>query len=232
MIVHEDRELEIAALDGGLCLCVPVSVYLPNGSDKVVITSYTDTWGICEEYEKRFGENPFSQEGLSFLEEKVAPVIAKYGYSCDSAEHRVIYEYTVGTVTEEMKKHDGAVIIRSPEEIPKLPCLCLHKPEADADDEFGVCAVVIADGAVCSVAGVNDMFTDDTVEIFVETAKKYRRRGFGTAAVAALSMYLTERGHTVGYKCGADNIASAGIAERLGMTLSGKRFDMVCYAEE
>ena len=75
------------------------------------------------------------------------------------------------------------------------------------------------------------MFSDDTYEIYVETAKAYRGRGFATAAVAALSEYLIGRGCVVGYKCGEDNEASAAVAEKLGMKLDGCRFDMVCYAD-
>lgn len=233
MIVHEDCELESAALGGELCLCVPVSVYLAADSDKAVITSYENVWDICTEYEEKYGDAPFSDEGLLFLENRVAPEIGKCGYLCDRKEHRVINEYMAAAVTKEMRKcSETAVIINSPEEIPELPCLCLHKPEVTSDDDYGVCAVVISDGFVCSVAGVNDMFTDDTAEIYVETAKGFRGRGFGKAAAASLAKYLIERGCVVGYKCAADNTASVCIAEKLGMTYTGKRFDMVCYAEE
>lgn len=233
MLLHEDTEMEETALDGGFCLCVPVSVWLAAESDEPEITAYRNVWDICEKYEKLHGGDPFSADAIAFLEENIAPVIKKHGYCCDVKDHRVVNEYRMSSVTDAVRSlAEGTVIVRSADEVKDLPCLCLHKPEPDEDDECDVCAVVISDGAVVAVAGVNDMFTDDTIEIHVETSREYRRRGFGTSAVAALSEYLTGLGYTVGYKCGVDNTASVGIAERLGMTLSGRRFDMVCYADE
>ncbi len=233
MLIHEDREIEEAAVSGGLCLCVPVSVRLDAGSDEAVITAYENVWDICTEYERAYGKDPFSPAAIDFLEKNVAPVIKKCGYGCDPRDHRTVAEYTVSEVTDEISTAaEDARLVKDASEITDLPCLCLHKPETDPDDEYGVCAVVIKDGAVCAVAGVNDFFTDDTVEINVETAKDYRRKGFGSAAVAALAEYLVGLGCTVGYKCGTDNKGSVGIAEKLGMTYTGTVFDMVCCAEE
>ncbi len=231
MLVHEDFEIESAAVAGEFCLCVPVSVRLDAHSAEAVITAYENVWDICTEYERNYSD-PFSAEAVQFLEENVAPIIEKCGYSCDSGDHRVVREYTLSQVNDVIKEAaKNARIIRSPEDICGLKCLCLHKPEVDPDDEYGVCAVVIRDGVICAVAGVNDFFTDDTVEIHVETAKEYRKTGCGSAAVAALTEYLTGMGCTVGYKCGSENTGSVKIAERLGMTYVGKVYDMVCYAE-
>lgn len=232
MLLHETLEIEEAALEGGLCICVPVSVWLEEGMDEAEITAYGNVWDICEEYEKRFSDSLFCAEARDFLMDRIAPIVKNYGYEADTKAFGVTLEYRIGRSSRTVRKYaEGAVIVRSADEIKDYPCPLLHKPDPDDEDEAFACAVVICDGAVVALAGVNDFFTDDTHEIFVETAKEYRGRGFGTAAVAALTDHLAGLGLTVGYKCGEDNKASSAIAEKLGMTLSGRRMDLVCYAE-
>ena len=82
-----------------------------------------------------------------------------------------------------------------------------------------------------ALAGINDIADDDAVEIFVETAKEYRRKGYGTAVVATLVRHLTKLGYSVAYNCAESNRASSAIAEKLGMTLKGRRLSVVCYGK-
>lgn len=232
MLLHEELEIEEAALEGGLCICVPVSVWLEEGMCEAEITAYGNVWDICEEYEKNFADDLFCAAAKDFLVGKIAPIVKNYGYEADVKSFGTVLEYRIAELNEKIGKYSvGATVIRSADEVKDYPCSLLHKPDPDDEEEAYACAVVICDGAVVALAGVNDFFTDDTHEIFVETAKEYRGRGFGTAAVAALTEHLTGIGLTVGYKCKEDNKASCAIAEKLGMTLSGKRLDLVCYAD-
>lgn len=232
MLIHEDIELERAILEDKFCVCVPVSVWLEEGNTEPEITAYNCVWDICSEYEKRFGGDPFCGDATDLLCGKIAPVMRAYGYELDSKESRVNREYRITETDEKIADiAKTAMLVRSAEQIAGIPCLCLHDPDPDYEDEAYACAVVICDGAICAVAGVNDLFTDDTHEIFVETAKEYRGRGFATAAVAALTKHLTGLGYTVGYKCGEDNKASVAVAEKVGMPLAGRRYDLLCYAD-
>ena len=232
MLLHEELEIEEAALEGGLCICVPVSVWLEEGQSEAEITAYGNVWDICEEYEKYFSDDLFGVAAKGFLMEKIAPIVKNLGYEIDVKSFGAILEYKIAETNETVEKYSGgAMIVRSADEVKDYACPLLHKPDPDDENEAYACAVVICDGAVVAIAGVNDFFTDDTHEIFVETAKDYRGRDFGTAAVAKLTEHLTGLGLTVGYKCGEGNAASAAIAEKLGMTLSGRRMDLVCYAE-
>ena len=231
MILHEDPQLEEAAVDGGLCVCVPFSVWLGSGCREPEITAYNNVWDIAVEYERLYGDDPFSADAVSWITHKVRPIAEEMGYTLDEKESGVVREYRLSEVTPEIKTlAEKARLVYTDKDIEGMICLCLHKPETDGDEDEP-CAIVECDGAICAVAGLNDYFTDDTCEIYVETAKDYRGRGFGTAAVAALSEHILSRGETVGYKCGNGNKESAAIAEKIGMTLDGCRLDLVCYSK-
>ena len=230
MLIHENEMMENAAMDEALCICVPVSLWKPEVGE-LEITAYRNVWDICADYEIVHGDDPFDGSALSELCDKVEPIAEKMGYSMDRKNNRPVMEYSLTETNNAIKTYaEKASIIHSTKEVAEFSCLCLHKPET-AEDGFDACAVIICDNAVCAVAGINDFSDDDSYEIYVETARDYRERGYASSAVSALSEYLISKGCTVSYKCGADNKASIAVAEKLGMKLCGCRYDAVCYAE-
>lgn len=232
MLIHEDWELERAAVSGDFDVIVPVSVYLPEDGGEAQITAYDAVWDICKRYEEREHGGLLTDEARRRLCDELEPTVRRLGYDIDRKGSRVILEYRLDGCEPSAEADGGAVIIHSKREVAGIPCLVLHRPEPDPADETDICAVVMCDGAICTVAGVNDYADDDAVEIYVETAKKYRGRGFGTAAVRALAAHLCGQGCSVAYNCAETNRASSGIAERLSMTLVGRRYSIICYAGE
>ena len=217
-------------MDGELCICVPVSLWLPENGE-LEITAYKNVWDICEEYEAAHGFDPFEADALEELCNKVEPVASDMGYTMDRKGNRTVLEFSLSEMNDIVKTNaENAIVIQSYKDVSDHPCLCLHKPET-AEDGFDACAVVVCDNAVCAVAGINDFSDDDSYEIYVETTKDYRGRGYASAAVSALAEYLISKGCTISYKCGSDNAASIAVAKKLGMKLDGCRFDAVCYAE-
>ncbi|MBE6707724.1 MAG: GNAT family N-acetyltransferase [Ruminococcaceae bacterium] len=232
MLVHEDKILEDAAMGGELCIAVPVSVYIPLPNGEWEITAYENVWEICMEHEAKYGEDILSDSSVKELFSKISPVADKMGYTADEKESRVIREYRVSSLNEDILNYsDMAQIVRDESEIRGLECPLLHPPCPDPEDECDVCAVVVRDGVIVSCAGVNDISDDDAVEIFVETAKAYRGKGYGKAAVATLVRHLTNSGYAVAYNCADTNKSSSAIAEKLNMTLAGKRLSIVCFAK-
>lgn len=83
--------------------------------------------------------------------------------------------------------------------------------------------VMVADGravAICTSVGA----TADAHTAGVETAPHYRGRGFAAGAVAAWARAVRALGATAFYATSVDNIASQGVARRLGLTLVGAEF--------
>ncbi len=232
MLIHEDKMLESAAMEGELCIAVPVSVFVPHSDGECRITAYENVWEICMEHEAEYGSDILGETSVKELFSKIAPVADGMGYEADEKESRVILEYRISSPNEDISGFSGnARIIHDTAEVEGLECHLLHSPCPDPEDECDVCAVVIRDNTVVSCAGVNDISDDDAVEIFVETAKDYRGCGYGKATVSALVRHLTNMNYTVAYNCAETNKASSAIAEKLGMTLVGKRLSVVCYAK-
>lgn len=231
MLVHEDPVLEKAAMEGELCIAVPVSVYKPECGE-CVITAYENVWDICDAHEKKYGDDILSEESVKGLFAAVAPVAEGMGYSADVKESRIIREYRArGERLPSFDCDENVVTVGDTAEVEGLECLLLHDPEPDPDDEEDVCTVIIKDGRIVALAGINDIADDDSVEIFVETAKDFRGRGYGTAVTAALVNHLARIGYNTAFNCAESNKASSAIAEKLGMTLEGRRYSLVCYGK-
>lgn len=232
MLIHEDHELESAAMSGDFDVIVPVSVFVPEIGEHEIV-AYNCVWDICEKYERDNRSDILNRGAIEKLFSEVAPAASQMGYSIDSKGSRVILEHRIKEPTAAIiEEAAGALIIRSAVEINGLVCPLLHHPEPDEYDETDVCAVVVKDGVICACAGVNDLADDDACEIFVETAAEYCGKGYGTAAVAALVLHLCGQGCEVAYNCAENNLASSAIARKLGMTLIGRRLSMICYAGE
>lgn len=81
-------------------------------------------------------------------------------------------------------------------------------------DLFGV----VVDGRLVSVADVPDVpyMSDLVAEPGIVTLAGYRRRGYATAAVGALLAHLLAEGKAPLWSCGAGNVGSRALAERVG----------------
>ena len=76
-----------------------------------------------------------------------------------------------------------------------------------------------------------DTDSPEEIEIGVDTAEAYRRRGYGAACVRALTNELCRMGHTVTYECASGNAASVGLAESVGGEVTAKKIYIVGFAE-
>lgn len=231
MLIHEDPELEEAAMNGILPIIVPVSVFVPS-TGALTVTAYEAVWNACTVFESRFADDPLSDSAKDYLISAVKGVVGDLGYAPDPRESRVTLEYSLDRVTESIKENaENAVLVTSPDQLCSYKCRLLHKPDPDDVSENTPLSVTICGDEIASAASINDFSDTDAAEINVETAPDHRGRGFGRAAVAALSLELIRRGERVSYKCAQSNTASGRIAENLGFTLDGRRLDIVCFED-
>jgi GNAT superfamily N-acetyltransferase len=88
------------------------------------------------------------------------------------------------------------------------------------DREFGPVAATVAGGIAVSVCYCARL-ADQAAEAGVETMESYRGRGYATAAVASWATVVRRRGLIPLYSTTWDNLASQGVARKLGMVLHG-----------
>ncbi|HET9222903.1 MAG TPA: GNAT family N-acetyltransferase [Roseiflexaceae bacterium] len=82
-------------------------------------------------------------------------------------------------------------------------------------------AAVVEEQAAVAVCFCSRL-TDHAAEAGIETAAPFRRRGYAAAAVAGWAAEMRRRGRIALYSTSWDNLASQGVARRLGMRMYGE----------
>ena len=229
MLIYEDSAIESAALSGEAHIAIPVEIY-QNAAGEIQLTAYTSCKEIANTFLSIYGTDPFHKDSLSWLANRIDTFMEHYGFRYDPEASGIILEYTAeGNVLQSAKVK--TISIR------KLDEWIQYKNKTDVDPDFasgekGVASAVVENENIVSCACTNDAFyADGAVEIHVETAPEYQNRGFGCSCVTSLISYLTNQGYKVWYKCYETNFASAAIAQKCGLQLTGRRVSFVCYAD-
>ena len=228
MVRVEDYELEKTVLAGVSCFAVPVEAFVPM-SGEPVITAYSVCIDKAREWERDYGDRLLSGESLDWLEREFCAFAEKLGYKRVNSENELMIEYVFTPDMQLAKTYPDIKVhkITSNAVLEKL-CEMSGCDIEIADDGEDILFAVIEEGRLCAYAGMNDLcYEDGSIEISVETAPDYRRKGYGAACVCALTQYLCDKGITVRYKCSADNGPSLALCEKCGVVLEGKRFSLV-----
>ena len=199
-------------------VAVPIHVEVFNG--EVKIFTYPFAKELCEEYEKHFSDNLFSDEALDFLRDGCRDYCLEYGYKEEKYPKNWGYNFlaTENIASEEIKceriRRNGKYKNLTTFDIAQ--CLAHER----------VIYAVVKEGQIVSVAVSSDSISnaDGMIEIGTETAVDYRRNGYSVAAVKALSEFLCSKGVKVLYKCHQSNEASYSVAKRAGFSEVGKFF--------
>ena len=96
----------------------------------------------------------------------------------------------------------------------------------DVASGLPMCAAIVDGRAVSLCASVHAARGAHAAG--VETLPTYRGRGLASQAVAAWAQLVLEQGATPFYATTFDNVASQGVARRLGMQLLGSEFSLKC----
>ncbi|MBE6679350.1 MAG: GNAT family N-acetyltransferase [Ruminococcaceae bacterium] len=199
-------------------IAVPIHVEVMNGETKIF--AYPFAKELCEEYEKNYGSDLFSDEALDFLREGCKPFCNELGYKEEKHPKNWGYNFVCDynkpseDIVCERVRRDGKYINLTTFNIAE--CLAYER----------VIYAVVKEGQIISVAVSSESVKDakDIIEIGTETAVGYRNNGCSTAAVKAMSAFLCEKGLRVLYKCHHENEASAAVAKKAGFDEAGKFF--------
>lgn len=228
MVDAEDREFEDDIIKSGYHIAVPVQIEKKTGGQLRII-AYSFAMDMAREFEKRFASDPFSPDALTFLDENIGTLMQKIEYSTEHATERIFFEYRCDCA-------NTAKILPECELISSLDgeeweeSLELDAFELDPTNKIDRMAVIRDGGKIVCYAGLDDVCENDgLLEVTVECAEEYRRRGYGTSCVARLTEYLLSIGEKVKYVCENDNIYSKLTAESAGYTLYKTVLPYVCY---
>ena len=229
MVYAEDKEFEDDILSSGYHIAVPVQIEKKSGGELKTI-AYSFAIKKAEEFEKLFGNDPFSDEAVSFLHENIGSVMGQMEFDYEHAADRLYYEYRC-TAPDTSKIIDCTEIIDTLDGVDYEESLELDAFELDPDNKIDRMAVIRnEDGKVICYAGLDDISDNDgLLEITVECSEEYRHRGYATSCVSKLTEYLISLGEGVKYVCENDNVYSKMTAAAAGYDLYKTVLPYVCY---
>ena len=213
---------------------VPITVRKKDDGE-IFIEVFPTYEDAAHEFEARYGEDPFSDEALAFLWERIGEPMRARGYEDEvKFRHRWYYNY----VLRRQDEIDHSVIL--PETVRLSKKIVRGKKNCTTFDldryieEEITSFVAVIGGEIVSIAAENMAcsgdFDDDPdcegiTEIGVETAVGHRGCGYGSSCAAALaSALISETGGYVTYETDCDNVSSQKTALRAGFRQYGR-----CY---
>lgn len=217
-----------APLKRHLNAVVPVSFSCVG--EHMLVSAYPSVRSVIlahfEKYRSR--DALFAEDAFASLDSALRPHLAAWGYKPCMFPSR----YGISLVQDTADAIPVQSILdgtkRLTEALFPLKNLTSMKPED--------CAVrgsyaQIADGQIVCIASVNRVSgTERCVEIGVECAPAYRRRGYAASCVCALTRDLCAAGQVVLYRHYHTNVGSAAVAEAAGFRPVGRFFSYTSFA--
>ena len=228
-LIIKSTECDEAWLDGGE-VAVPIEITVRDG--EALIEYYPSAKDIVCEFVRLYGENEdtlFSREAISFATEKFGAFLTQRGFelSPDSGDYYINFALP----SCDTAAPPNVCRIDGTQELDDLT-------DTDVDGLVSggyIIYAAVVDKKIVSLANTGEPIGEDTpraVEIGVDTAEDYRRRGLGKACVLSLVSELSRLGHTAIYECASGNTASIRLAESLGGTVVYKKYYAVGFLDE
>lgn len=204
-----------------LNVIVPVS-YAVMG-ERVIASAYPVLRTEFAAFLHTHGENLFSDGAFSALDGLLLPYAAPWGYMAGMFAHRYAYSCVL---SDPDAVHADCILPQTarltPDRTKRPSLVTMNTTDCAAR---GAYCIENEAGEICAIASVNRVSgAAHCVEIGVECAPAYRRRGYASSCVAALSRDLTREGKTVLYQHYHTNRGSAAVAKRVGFTVAGRFF--------
>ncbi|MBQ7821193.1 MAG: GNAT family N-acetyltransferase [Clostridia bacterium] len=219
MVICEERAIE-RILSLGFCdTAIPVTVRQELGKEAQICVLPSLKKSALK-FEKLFSNDYFSPAAHSWLRENVRPFMHTIGYHDNKLSRKVMSIMSRGTSFGETP-NSGAVIL-------KEPIKNLTTTDIPTLLEFGhIISAVVIDGAVVCTAYTDLAPDGEAVEVGVETAPAYRRRGYAKDALYGLINELYSLGIQPIYICSRSNIASLKLANACGFKPEALEYNYV-----
>ena len=223
MINYEDEKEVI-----GNEVIVPFLVKEENGDTE--IEAYNAVRFEVEDLILHKNINCFSKKGIDQIDDALLTYVTSLGYEreiCGKYKWYLSYE---ARSTEDISSGvtvDGTVkLARTHLKLANRTTFDLSELIAKKLEAF----IVIRDGAVISIAAVNEHYKGQKMlEITVETAVGYRNNGYATSAAAELARDLIQKGKSVAYVCSRYNRSSIKTAKKAGFKYVGRFYAYTAY---
>lgn len=211
-----------------LNVIVPVSFACVG--DAVAASAYPRIRSDITEHFKKYRSSDalFSDDAFVELDRILRPYLAEWGYraSMFSSRYGISLFQDDPTAISASAILDGTV--RMTEAVVGMKNCTSMKPEDCA--ARGAYAQIADDQIVC-MASVNRVSgAERCVEIGVECAPAYRRRGYAASCVCALTKELCAAGNVVLYRHYHTNVGSAAVAKAAGFRPVGRFFSYTSFA--
>lgn len=222
VITEKDKNI----FKSGYPMIVPFLV--TEYGDDLEIEVYSGVKRFCKKLVKKYGKDIFSDEVLSELNEELEKYANFHGYEGETHERLRWYHSFSMRSTDNL---DVSAILPSSVRIEEDIYENLTTLEVKDNLEKNIpMFATLEDGKIASMACVNEYGEGQKMlEITVETAPEYRKRGFARSNTAALAKYLIEKGYSVAYCCSRYNIGSERIARSLGFDYVGRFYAYNAY---
>lgn len=192
------------------------------------IEVYSGVKRLARRHIKRYADDIFSDESLAAINEELEKYAASHGYEGESHERlRWYYSFSMRNA----ENLDTTAILPSSVKIEDDNFENLTTIEVKENLEKNIPTfATVENGKIVSLACVNE-YTEGQrmLEITVETALGYRKKGYARSNTAALAKFLIENGYSVAYCCSRYNEGSRRIAESLGFDLVGRFYAYNAY---
>lgn len=197
-------------------------------SDALEVEVYSGVKRLVKKIMKKCGKDIFSDEALELLNAELEKYANSHGYEGEEHERlRWYYSFSM----RDVERLDLSAILSSSVRIERdcFENLTTLEVFENLEKDIPMFATVV-DGKIVSMACVNEYGEGQRMlEITVETAPEYRKKGYARSNTAALAKYLLENGYSVAYCCSRYNEGSRRIAEALGFDLVGRFYAYNAY---
>lgn len=211
-----------------LNVIVPVSFACVG--DAVTAASYPTVRSITAAHLRKYcsPEALFSDASFASLDTALRPYLASWGY----APAKFPARYGVSLAADRNSVIPADAVIDGTVQLTDRLCGAKNHTSMKLSDCAARGAFVhMADGEIVCIASVNGVAGGERcVEIGVECAPAYRRRGYARSCVCALTGMLLSRGDVVLYRHYSTNTGSAAVARTSGFRPIGRFFSYTSFA--
>ncbi len=213
-VIQSEPEAEALALGrDGVCLFS----YEEDGEGNGALTVLPALTDILHAHFTT-AQAPLSPTALAALDARLAPFLSAHGYTSDRGNANVCRIFRAAFADFSPKTPVlSTVLLKLGDNYQNLTTIDL----LDALSRGCVAYGYIKDGCILSLAITHTAPKGGTVELTLETARGYRGRGYGKAALAALTAHLTAQGLSVIYRTRENNTPSVRAALSLGFRAAG-----------